>query len=227
MRQRLYGERFQACGRAAWSARLAAAADVMRPRKKLVLALVFAVALSTPLLFVLTHQAVKAPTVSFVSPGYSKGGTNRQNVFLPGDWIRAQASLKNNGNMSIDCARNGFVEAQTAGRWTNGFCLQAGGYGFLQPGSKVNLTAFLPTGTVRWRYSFKVRMPSVRERAEDTLMKTHQLNAIRSVAWVLNPLPSKSGPDVEVKSEWFEIGAASNSPLQFKPPQPADAAPGR
>jgi len=59
------------------------------------------------------------------------------------------------------------------------------------------------------------------------MMRNDQLDFVRPVAWFLDPLPSKSGPKVELKSGWFEVGVITNSQPLFILLEPADAAPGR
>jgi hypothetical protein len=212
----------------------------MRPRRKLFLVLVFAVLAAAVVWFASWRSPTRVPTLSITVLGYTNS-----TITDPGDghqeqWICAGIKLKNEGPETFYAKpywgyeEIGRVIAQTLAGWTNGSSSRLGDESspsVIPSGSKMPAIVWLPAGTLRWQYGLSVQVPSLSTRASlkaaDARFSLHNLH-LNNVFWrLMRSLPDKPGPNVELKSGWFEVGMASNGPPQSQLLQPADAAPGR
>lgn len=216
---------------------MAAAADVMWPRKKLLLAFVFAIALAAVVWFAARHSA-PAALVSFTVLGYTNVSITKPDAVRKGDWIRAEVEMKNESAVAVyyqdywERENFGSGFAQTATGWISVFVEKHLGEfsSILRPGSNFTAFVWLPAGTVTWQCGLPVQGLSVRERALRKLVESGWFlnNRLRPLLnWALKLLPDKRRPMVRLKSGLFAVGAASNGPPQFKPRQSAGAEPGR
>jgi hypothetical protein len=223
-----------ACGPVGREARLAAAADVMRSRKKLLLTLVSAVAAAAVVWFAWGRHPTPALSVTVL--GYTNVSIPPQDGGAKGDWIRAEVGLKNEGPVTVYVNYSGvfdWLSVQTASGRTTCPPRPGAGWpfvGILPPGSNATFLEWLPAGTLRWQCGLSVRAPGFWERAASKLGQSRWVidhNLYRAYITAVYRLRDTRVPPVQVKSGWFEVGAASNTPPQRLLLQPAAAAPGR
>jgi hypothetical protein len=171
---------------------------------------------------------VSIAVVRYTNLGFTQPGESPQ-----AGYIRAEVKLKNDGVAIVEIKDGprgllAWVNAETATGRTDALYDPETSQPMLRPGSNITVIAWLPAGTLRWQCGLSVHVVSFRTRATLKILETGWWGRLSTISIrAARRLPEKPGPDVEFKSEWFTVGAASNGPPQFKLLQPADAAPGR
>jgi hypothetical protein len=202
--------------------RIRAAADVMQPRRTVLLALVLAVAAAAVVSLACWRRPAPVPVLSITVVGYTNvsiTGADGHQYYC----VCVGFRLTNEGvfDVTLDNWETTPLDPVPAVDNYEAPILLPPRYG--------NHTFFveMEKGTSRWQFCGSIRGASVRERAFSRLFRTGWLRRAPVLYSALKLLPDKPGPEVEVKSGWFEVGGASNSPPQSQLLQPAGAAPGR
>jgi hypothetical protein len=193
----------------------------MRPRKTVLLALVLAIAATAVGWFGWDRRPAPVPVVSFAVLGYTNA-TITESIRFNGDWIKVDVRVKNEGRVSAGLVgwdtipANPFTDVDMAAHLN------------LAPGQSITVHPWLPAGTTRWQCGFDVYVPSLTDRVRWKMERTGWFRRLGPVSdWLWRWLSKMPGKVMRLRSEWLVVGAATNSPPQFKPLQPADAAPGR
>ncbi len=249
MRPRLGVEHFRACGWAGRAARLAAAADVMRARKTVLLALAVAVVAAAVVWLAWDRRPAPVPVLSIAVLGYTNLYDGASGVFV---------RLKNEGGVTLVFSRlaaapavrvaaDGYtltgtpvagsvqprsahykVETKGNGRVRE---FKSGSFGVvLSPGASVGCSVSVPEYAPSWRLCASVRVSGVRTRAAEKLTAwgwPYRRRLTPVYIWTLNLLADNDGPMVELESDPIEVGSATNGLPRTYPLQPADDAPGR
>lgn len=184
----------------------------MLPRKFEFLAFVIIVAIIAVFFVAIIRQQTAIPVASLTLLSYTNV-CNPLSYFFAGNWLQANIGVKNEGPFSLAYSISPMTEnpgplvkAETTQGWqTNIYWGMTPYTVVLRPGETNSFPIFLPTNTIRWKFTFKVRAASLREQ------------------WPIRFLPDREGLDVIIKSSVFEIGsniivASQNKELKTNAP---------
>jgi hypothetical protein len=169
------------------------------------------------------HQPAAKPVASITLVAYTNvtmSNPDTNVICIPGRGtrLRAKMRLRNDGGGAIAYAAwgdwpFGWANAETDQGATNGDLAPrfTGGTVVLPSGSNILFRVYLPTNTVRWQCGFSVWTSSARENVRWKLIQTRPPPPLRPLrgffyGLLLRLPPAKPGPEIEIKSELFEVG---------------------
>jgi hypothetical protein len=203
----------------------------MRLLKKIaILMLVAGILIGAWLGFVWHHPPTVPPAGRLYLLSYSNipipnPGKNSMVYPDPGNWIRVQMLLTNEGNTSLTYDAwvkwpKGWANVETSQGTTNGYLAPnfTGSWVVLRPGSVVQFSVYLPTNTLRWQCGFDIETASMKARTIKGILDSKFYRMVpKWLEWLFYPvlwLPDEAGPTLELKSASFEISDADRGVIR-------------